>query len=219
MPAKNPILENLQSYSPENYDIYWNSFLPIFFDRMNATMRRHMTEVVANYGLTSAHAVYLIALRLRDGQSLLELSTFLDMDPANTNRVVKVLKAKGLIYDDRKDPTARKFSVYLTEEGKKLGQQLIDSTTDWMNGSLEEIPREEIIAMRNTLIKILDKMDPELPKYMASKYDQPFYTYLHTNPPDNPTQFESLLAGETKKKSVRSVPKKENSRARTKKES
>ncbi len=46
----------------EDYEIYWNSYLPIFFDRMSFEMREHMTESVSEYGLTSAHAVYLIAL-------------------------------------------------------------------------------------------------------------------------------------------------------------
>lgn len=107
-----------QEYSPEQYDIFWNSFLPMFFDRMNATMRNHMTNAVSNYGITSAHAIYLIALTLRDGQTQLQLSNFLDMDPANTNRVVKVLRNKGLVYDDRKTPGSRNFAIRLTEEGR-----------------------------------------------------------------------------------------------------
>ena len=34
-------------------DVYWNSFLPAFFDRMSFQMRKNMTEVVSPYGLTS----------------------------------------------------------------------------------------------------------------------------------------------------------------------
>ncbi len=187
-------LENPATYKPEVYDVYWNSFLPIFFDRMNTVMRKHMTNVVSDHGLTSAHAVYLVALTLKDGQSLLEISRFLDMDPANTNRVVKVLRDKGLIYDDRRSPKGRNFSIYLTQEGRKLGQRVIDSTTKWMSDCMSVIPREEIIAMRNTLIKILEQIDPDLPTYMGLRYDQPFYTYLHFNPPDRPGLVESALA-------------------------
>lgn len=194
MSNKNPALKDPRSYMPDRYDIYWNSFLPIFFDRMNATMRRHMTEEVAEYGLTSAHAVYLIALTLEGGMTLLDLSKFLDMDPANTNRVIKVLRSKGLVYDDRKFPDSRGFVVFPTEEGKKIGQKLMDSTTEWMNKSMEGISREEIMSVRNVLINILKKIDPDLETYMASEYEGPFYTYLHTHPPNaEPSLFHSII--------------------------
>lgn len=98
-------------------DVYWNSFLPAFFDRMSFQMRKNMTEVVSPYGLTSAHAVYLIALKLQDGQTLVSLSRFLDLDTANTNRVIKVLREKGFVYDDRKTENSKKYFIYLTEAG------------------------------------------------------------------------------------------------------
>ena len=101
-------------------DVYWNSFLPAFFDRMSVLMRKNMTAMVSDYGLTSAHAIYLIALKLQDGQTLVSLSRFLDLDTANTNRVIKVLREKGFIYDDRKTENSKKYSIYLTESGQNL---------------------------------------------------------------------------------------------------
>ena len=97
-------------------DVYWNSFLPAFFDRMSFQMRKNMTEVVSPYGLTSAHAVYLIALKLQDGQTLVSLSRFLDLDTANTNRVIKVLREKGFVYDDRKTENSKKY--FLSDRGR-----------------------------------------------------------------------------------------------------
>ena len=32
---------------PQNEDIYWNSFLPAFFDRMSVLMRKNMTAIVS----------------------------------------------------------------------------------------------------------------------------------------------------------------------------
>lgn len=188
-----------QEYSPEQYDIFWNSFLPMFFDRMNATMRNHMTNAVSNYGITSAHAIYLIALTLRDGQTQLQLSNFLDMDPANTNRVVKVLRNKGLVYDDRKNPGSRNFAIRLTEEGRKIGKHVMASTTKWMNECMDGVTREEILSMRSVLLRILNKMDPDLDRYMMSEFTNPFFTYIHTNPESKEGLFRSIVAkdGET----------------------
>ncbi len=168
-----------------NSEIYWNSYLPIFFDRMNMAMREHMTKSVADYGLTSAHAVYLIALELQGPMSQKDLSLFLDMDPANTNRVIKVLKEKGMVYDDRVNENSRNYRIHLTAVGKQLAVKAMKETNEWMNDVMSEIPFEDIMNMRNTLIKILNKMDIDLEGYMSSKYANPFYTYLMTNPPDD----------------------------------
>jgi DNA-binding MarR family transcriptional regulator len=184
---------------PKEYDVYWNSYLPIFFDRMNSCMRQHMTDIVKDYGLTSAHAVYLIALTLKPGMTQKEISVFLDLDVGNTTRVLKVLREKGMAYDDRKSPESRNYKVYLTEIGKKLGNEVMDSTMEWMDGIMSDIPKDDILQMRNTLLKILNKMDPNLDKYMQSEWTNPFYTYLHANPEgEDSTLFASILPKEEK---------------------
>jgi len=187
----NPILLERNNNSPRdterimagNSEIYWNSYLPIFFDRMSMAMRDHMTDSVADYGLTSAHAVYMIAISLEGPMSQKELSKFLDMDPANTNRVVKVLRDKGMIYDDRVREDSRNYKIHLTTIGKELAEKAMNDTSEWMEGIMSDIPLEDIMNMRNTLIKILGKMNVDLEGYMASEYTNPFYTYLSTNPP------------------------------------
>lgn len=168
----------------EHEDIYWNSFLPVFFDRMSCIMRKNMTKEVSEFGLTSAHSIYLIALKLQDGQTLVSLSKFLDLDPANTNRVIKVLKEKGFVYDDRKSESNKKYSIYLTDAGKKLAKRVMDNITESTNKYFEGVPREDIIHMRNTLIAVLRNMDLDLEGYMHSKYEDPYYTHLQTVPLD-----------------------------------
>jgi len=170
-----------------NSDVYWNSYLPIFMDRMSMSMREHMTQSVSEYGLTSAHAVYLIALELQGCMSQKELSTFLDMDPANTNRVVKVLRDKGMIYDDRVNQDSRNYKIYLTAIGKKLALKAMDDTMNWMGEIMMDLPIEDVMNMRNTLIHILKNMGVDVEGYMGSTYTNPFYTYLLTNPPNDGT--------------------------------
>ena len=106
-----PIKEDGIEYMPsgailrgaeDTKNAYWDSFLPIFFDRLSLITRRVMADCVREYGLTGVHATYLVAINLREGLTLVELSSFLDIDAANTNRVVKVLKEKGLVLYDIK---------------------------------------------------------------------------------------------------------------------
>ncbi len=166
-------------------DTYWNSFLPAFFDRMSLQMRKNMTSIVEPYGLTHSHAIYLIALHLQDGQTMVSLSRFLDLDAANTNRVIKTLREKKLVYDDRKTESTKKYRIFLTEEGQKLATEIMTRITELNNSYFANIPREDILNMRNTLIQILNNMNLNIDEYMSSKYEDPFYTHLHIVPPSD----------------------------------
>lgn len=184
----------------EGEDVYWNSFLPAFFDRMSLVMRKNMTQFVSDYGLTSAHAVYLIALHIKDGQTLVSLSRFLDLDTANTNRVIKVLRDKQLIYDDRRSDSSKKFSVYLTEEGHQLAAKVMQGITELNNSYFRDIPREDILQMRNTLIRVLNNMNVDIDSYMGSRYEDPFYTHLHIIPPNGEYESQPIRLTEDHKK-------------------
>ncbi len=145
-------------------------------------MRKNMTAIVSPYGLTHAHVVYLIALHLQDGQTMVSLSRFLDLDTANTNRVIKVLREKGLVYDDRTDSSQKKFKIFLTDEGKELAEHVMSKITELNNAYFADIPYEDIVHMRNTLLKVLKNMDLDFEGYMNSERADPFYTHLHIVP-------------------------------------
>ena len=174
------------------YDTYWNSFLPAFMDRMSLQMRKNMTAIVEPYGLSHAHAIYLIALNLQDGQTMVSLSRFLDLDTANTTRVIKTLREKGFVYDDRKSESNKKFRIFLTDSGKALANLVMNRITELNNSYFANIPREDILNMRNTLIQVLNNMNLDLDDYMHSKYEDPFYTHLHLMPQVD--GYESLSA-------------------------
>ena len=164
------------------YDTYWNSFLPAFMDRMSLQMRKNMTAIVEPYGLSHAHAIYLIALNLQDGQTMVGLSRFLDLDTANTNRVIKTLREKGFVYDDRKSESNKKFRIFLSDSGKALADLVMTKITELNNSYFANIPREDILNLRNTLIQVLNNMNLDIDEYMNSKSEDPFYTHLHLMP-------------------------------------
>ena len=192
----------MYSESVEPYDTYWNSFLPAFFDRMSLQMRKNMTSIVEPYGLTHAHAIYLIALKLQDGQTMVGLSHFLDLDTANTNRVIKVLRQKGLVYDDRKSESNKKYRIFLTDEGKELAERVMNGVRALNESYFADVPRENILIMRNTLIQVLRNMNLNIDEYMHSKYDDPFYTLLHIVPQSDDA-YEAIPSRVSTKKAKR----------------
>ena len=163
---------------------------------MSVQMRKNMSAIVQPYGLTHSHAIYLIALQLQDGQTLVGLSRFLDLDTANTNRVIKVLREKEFIYDDRESESSKKYRIFLTEKGHSLAKAVMDMITELNNSYFEGLPREDILNMRNTLIRILNNMNLDIDSYMASKYDDPFYTHLHIVPSDDDYDTMPITAGQ-----------------------
>lgn len=163
-------------------------------------MRKNMTAFVEKYGLTHAHAIYLIALHLQDGQTMVGLSRFLDLDTANTNRVIKILREKNFVYDDRANESNKKFKIYLTEEGKVLAESLMDHITELNNSYFANIPREDILNMRNTLIQVLNNMNLNIDEYMHSKLEDPFYTHLHIIPTQGYEAIPSRLDVGTRKR-------------------
>ncbi len=184
---KKPIKEDGIEYMPsgailrgvdDDHNAYWNSFLPIFFDRINIATRRVMASCVKHYDLTAIYAEYLVALNLREGLTLVELSKFLDVDTANTNRIIKVLKKKGLVYDDRPSEKSKKFNIFLTKEGKELADFIMVETQSTMNGFFKGVPKFNIDNLRFTLIKILYNVDPNFEEYVDSKWVNPFFTYM-----------------------------------------
>ena len=188
------------------YGSYWNSYLPMFFDRMSNLMKKNMTEAVESEGITSAHAVYLIALRLQDGQTMAEISHFLDLDQANTHRVMKVLTEKKLVYNDRMSPTSKKFSIMLTQKGKEVADRVMKATEDYLDYCFKDVSEEELYQVRNTLIKVLKRMDPDIEAYMSTpKWKNPFFVYLAFMPPEEEADYygialESRLLREKKTK-------------------
>lgn len=174
-------------------------------------MRKNMSAIVEPYGLTSSHALYLIGLALQDGQTLVGLSKFLDLDTANTNRVIKVLREKGYVYDDRATESSKKYRIFLTPEGKELSSKIMNGITELNNQYFANISREEILTMRNTLIKILNNINIDVDDYMGSKYEDPFYTHLQIVVPDD-YETEPRRQSSRGRKTVPRTPSKQNKR-------
>lgn len=159
-------------------EMYRNMFLPILLDRVSLATRRALADCMHENGLTAVHASYLIALTLNDGLTLVELSRFLDMDSANTNRVVKTLREKGLVYDDRSTPKSKKFNVYLTDDGRALVDEMSARMRRFMLDMFEGVPKFSIDNMGFTLIKMIFNSDSGFRDFVDSQWIEPYFAYM-----------------------------------------
>jgi len=158
-------------------DPYWTSFMPLMLDDLSTDMLSNLTDMVEPFGITSAQAIYLIALYHKDGQTLVELSRFLNVDPANTNRMVRILMNKHYVYDDRRTPNSKKYSIYLTEDGKQLTELIIYNVRVLNSIYFAGISDKDIINLRATLMKM--KMNAVVRNSPKQKEEtMPFTSYL-----------------------------------------
>lgn len=144
-----------------NKNDYWGSMAPIMVDRVGMEFKRDMRKITEPHGLTAAHAMYLLALNSRDGQTMIELSDYLGLDPSNTNRVIKVLRSAGFVVDDRKTKNSKKYSVYLTEDGKILASELVKSNQEFLNKCFVNIPKDMLDTFKTILFEILIYIDSD----------------------------------------------------------
>ena len=146
---------------------YRDAFMPIVFDRISLINRRIMTDCVRDRGLTGIHASYLLALGFKEGLTLVELSRLLDIDAANTNRVVKALREKNLVYDNRTTPKSKKFCIFLTKEGRELTDTIMDEIQSGMDGFFRGIPKTNVDLTRLTLIRMIRNTDSRFQDYIG----------------------------------------------------
>ncbi len=157
---------------------YWNAFLPALLDRLSFHMRKNLTESVKPYGLNSSHAIYILALRVQDGQTTAGLSRFLDIDNANTHRVLKVLKEKGIVYDDRTDPRSKKYHIFLTDYGRDLAEKIIGFMSEIDMEYSAGLTEEELSALQDAFLKIMRNAVAAETKPNMIGFDRPYYSYL-----------------------------------------
>ncbi len=150
-------------------EAYWSMFLPTLLDRISFRMHKDLTESVKEYGLNSYHVSYIMALYLHEGQTMTGLSKFLDIDNANTHRVIRILKQKGIVYDDRTEPKSKKYHIYLTDYGKSIAEKVSDVIDSANREYFSELTEEESIVAMSAMRKLIGKVmqeppQPEMPR-------------------------------------------------------
>jgi DNA-binding MarR family transcriptional regulator len=76
------------------------------------------------YGLGSGHFFFLRILMSREGISQKELSNILDVDKATTAKAMKKLAEAGYVKREIDSLDTRIYRLFLTDNGKKIGQEL-----------------------------------------------------------------------------------------------
>ncbi len=117
-------------------------------------IQRRVTDALKPYNLSSMHSMYLVTLYHKGEQTLVELSSELKFNRANTTRVIRDLIEKGYVVCDKNENNLRKYKVFLSEEGKKVAFDLNRQMENFKSEGVSRLTHEEWI----TLFALLDKL-------------------------------------------------------------
>lgn len=136
---------------PDEYAGRWFSVfhrLPLSF----------MSEGLKDYNIGSGQIMFLLELYYLDGVSQEELSSYLNIDEANTTRAIKKLEKEGYVIRKRDDKDRRTKRIYLTEKALEIKPKVLDLMNKWEDEMLKSLTSVE----REVFIDLLKKVGHSL---------------------------------------------------------
>ena len=113
----------------------------------------YFNDILKEYNLSELYAKYLAVISKQE-TTLSEISRKLQLDKANTTRVIGKLEALNLVVK-KKMSDNRKFIVSLTDKGKALAQEINKKINSWLYGITKDIPESELLQFTSTLEKLI----------------------------------------------------------------
>lgn len=122
---------------------------------LNRKQTKFINDKLKDVDLSSGLYPILIKSYKNEGISQEELADELHVNESTITRNLDKLEKKGLI---KKTPQKRKKIINLTNEGRKIAQNVMDIDDLWDKKIKTIINDEEYINLKNTLIKICEDL-------------------------------------------------------------
>lgn len=126
-------------------------------DASKAMVRALQTRL-AEYGVAHGHWTFLRVLWKSNGISQTELSERAGVARPSTAAAVKAMEDLGYIERRQKSDNKKKVYIHLTDAGRALESLLVPEALDVNEVALQGLSDEQVIALRQTLAKIIDNL-------------------------------------------------------------
>lgn len=131
-----------------------DEYLGRWFSVLHRLSIRHVTQGLKKFNIGSGQIMFLLELYYSDGVRQEELSTFLNIDGANTTRAIKKLEEVGYITRKQDQEDKRAYRVFLTENAMEIKDELFSLMRSWEEELLSALTREE----QSIFIELLKKI-------------------------------------------------------------
>ena len=128
----------------------------ICLNKMKYDVQKNMSDALKPYNLSSMHSLYIMTLYHDGAMTLSSLSKAVCFNRANTTRVIRDLMQKGYVSCDKQNESQRKFNVFLTDEGKKLADDLHQKMEQNRKKQTSKLTKEEWKTLISLMHKLVD---------------------------------------------------------------
>lgn len=128
--------------------------IPILMGKVEKEFKSRLNEELKDEPVKGKEVIYLLILSSYDGLTLKELTSLSNFDKAYTTNAIKKLCNLGYVFCDRKADGSRKFSVYLTSDGKKYVDEINEKASRIRKEIFSFLTEEELSTMNQIAIKI-----------------------------------------------------------------
>ncbi len=132
---------------PDDYAGRWFSV----FHRLPLS---YITDGLKDYNIGSGQIMFLLELFYFDGISQEELSSYLNIDRANTARAISKLEKEGYVMRKQDEKDKRIKRIYLTDKAMEIKPMVLELMNQWENTMLKSLTRVEREVFINLLKKV-----------------------------------------------------------------
>ena len=140
----------------EKYKIF-----TVLISTINRNIRRIKAEIMAEHNLKCPHVSTIYYLYLQGGMTLKELCEMCNEDKGAVSRSVKSLEKEGFVEKDDATEAKYKNKLFLTEQGKELGKQIvekIDSAVEYATTGLSSEDKQTVYTCLGIISNNLEKI-------------------------------------------------------------
>lgn len=135
-------------------NISFNDYITIMIHQTDLTLTSFIKAKLAPLNIAPEQNLILLLLLEKDGMSQNEIAKKLVKDKTNIARMLSNLEKKGFISRHINKMDGRSFNVFLTENGKKLGELVYPITEEFYRTVCTGITCEELQTVNEVLLKM-----------------------------------------------------------------
>ncbi len=136
----------------------------VLVSKISRLIRKIKTEEVKKYQLRSQHVYCVYYVYKSEALTATELCELCNEDKGAISRTIDFLEEKGLIAIDKEENKRYKLLIRLTEEGKKIGEEISQRVEEILSKVGNKITEKERELMYQGLSQICDDLE-KITKY------------------------------------------------------
>jgi len=137
----------LEGYNLKNCP---DDYIGRWFSVLYRLQLSYISEGLRDYNIGSGQVMFLLELYYFDGVSQEELSSYLNIDGANTTRAIRKLEEEGYVIRKKDEKDKRINRIYLTEKAMEIKPVILGLMNQWeekMLSSLTSVESEVFVDL------------------------------------------------------------------------